>query len=378
MRVAKSSAVGVALGIALVACDSGARSEERAERNLPNDTSASDGEFFAPVEVAGAVVTVGDLRILLAATGTLYTQASVLLRSDVGATVQTVYAKPGDLIMSGQKLAELDSRPFQLDLTEARSGLAQAEAKYNEDLLPDSILTKAPPSPVRRATALANSGLLAAQARVDRALLSLEKATIRAPFTSTVQRVAVVQGEKIAYGQELFQLVDLAHLRAEAAVLEHDVALVRVGAAASLTTPAEPHRVVRGRVTAVLPLLDSASRSARIVVAFLGDGILRPGMSADLEVETSTLRSRLVVPTSAIIERDGRTLVFAVRNGRAEWVYVLPGTSALGMTELRPDSSAGTKPVVAGDTVLTRGHLTLTHGARVRVVVTPVDQQKLH
>jgi len=73
------------------------------------------------------------------------------------------------------------------------------------------------------------------------------------------------------------------------------------------------------------------------------------------------------VPAAAVIERDGRPLVFSVRAGKAEWVYVQVGRSNRRDTEILPDSATNIAPVVPGDTVLVAGHLTLTHDATVRV-----------
>jgi len=69
-----------------------------------------------------------------------------------------------------------------------------------------------------------------------------------------------------------------------------------------------------------------------------------------------------------VIERDGRPLVFVVKDGRAQWVYIFPGRSNGQETEVLPDSSTGVMPLKAGDVVLVEGHLTLTHDAPVRVI----------
>ena len=69
-----------------------------------------------------------------------------------------------------------------------------------------------------------------------------------------------------------------------------------------------------------------------------------------------------------VVEREGRPLVFVVRNGRAQWTYVTPGRTNGSETEILADSVSGQIPVAVGDTVLIEGHLTLTHDAPVRLV----------
>jgi hypothetical protein len=91
-------------------------------------------------------------------------------------------------------------------------------------------------------------------------------------------------------------------------------------------------------------------------------------MSVDVEVEAERIANCLLVPSAAVIERDGRPLVFVVRQGRAEWVYVRRGRDNGSEVQLLPDSLTKALPLRAGELVVTMGHLTLAHQAPVRVV----------
>src|SRR5690606_18429215 len=99
-----------------------------------------------------------------------------------------------------------------------------------------------------------------------------------------------------------------------------------------------------------------------------GGPLLRPGMYADVRLEATRLTNRTIVPHRAIIERDGRPLVFVVRDDRAQWVYIQPGRTNGFETEVLPDSVSGIIPLNRGDIVLIDGHVTLTHDARVRLL----------
>ena len=131
---------------------------------------------------------------------------------------------------------------------------------------------------------------------------------------------------------------------------------------------ASPDTRYRGTIEAVLPVVDTATRAGRVLVRVrTADGRLRPGMYADVQLEASRLVGRVLVPAGAVIERDGRTLVFRARAGRADWVYVPVGRSNGVETEILADSVSGRPNVGPGDTVLVGGHLTLTHDAPIRV-----------
>jgi RND family efflux transporter MFP subunit len=262
----------------------------------------------------------------------------------------------------------LDTRPFDLAVSEAEAAVAQAEVQYNDNIVPDSIVSGKAPTEERRRNALARSGLQGARVRLDRARYDRERATIAAPFAGVVDRVNVAAGERLTSGAEVATIVDVGDLRIEAAVLEHDLSLIRVGGQAIITSSAAPGRQIVGRVAAVLPLIDSTTRAGRALVRFRNDGSLRPGMYADVRLESTRLGDRVLVPAASVLERDGRTLVFVVQDGRAKWTYVTTGRSNGVDTEVLPDSSTGEIPVKAGDRVLVEGHLTLTHDAPVRVV----------
>ena len=204
--------------------------------------------------------------------------------------------------------------------------------------------------------------------RLDQAKLAREKATTFAPFDGMVDKVSIAAGERVTPGQDITTIVDVDHLRIEASVLEHDLPLIRIGGDALVSSAAARDKTVHGRVVAVLPLVDSTTRAGRAYIRAPGNGVLRPGMYADIRIEATRLTNRRVVPARAVIERDGRPLVFVVKNARAQWTYVRPGRSNGIETEILADTTTGQIPVKPGDKVITEGHLTLTHDAPVRVI----------
>ncbi|HEX8430482.1 MAG TPA: hypothetical protein VF625_04310, partial [Longimicrobium sp.] len=74
----------------------------------------------------------------------------------------------------------------------------------------------------------------------------------------------------------------------------------------------------------------------------------------------------VLVPRSALLERDRRSMLFVFEDGVAKWRYVTTGLQNDAMIEIVP--SADTDSVAPGETVLTDGHYTLIHDARVRLV----------
>jgi RND family efflux transporter MFP subunit len=275
--------------------------------------------------------------------------------------------RPGDRVRRGQLLISFDPRNLEINVKDAEAQLDRAMQTFRESYYPDSVVTGRVPTEEQRRTAMIKAGVPTAQVALERAKLEREKATVVSPFDGLVDQVPVAVGMRVGAGELLTRVVNLGALRIDAQVLEHDLPLIREGGQATVTSAAA-NRVIMGRIVAVLPIVDTTTRSGRAFVRIPAGSTLRPGMYADVKLEAARLTGRRLVPTRAIIQRDNRPLVFVVKNGRAQWVYINPGRSNGTETEVLPDSGTGLIPVEVGDEVIVEGHLTLTHDATVRVV----------
>lgn len=349
--------------VLLGAC--GKRNDDSATNGPPADSSKAASTLA--LDVVGEPVRKGDLILTVTATGQIRSDAVTSRKAEATGTVAEVLVRAGDRVKRGQPMVKLDPRPLDLDVAAAEAQVTSARVKFTAEMNVDSIASGTAPPLARRAFALANSGLQGAEVALDKAKLARENAVITAPFDGVIEKINVAVGDRVGNGQDIATVVDLSNLRVEAAVLEHDLPLLRVGGEAFVTIAAAPDKPVRGTISAILPLVDTVTRAGRAVVRIRGDGTLRPGMYADVRLESARLANRIVVPTRAIIERENRPLVFVVKEGRAEWVYVNPGRRSVTETEILPDSSSNEIPLQPGDIVLTDGHLTLSHQAPVRL-----------
>jgi RND family efflux transporter MFP subunit len=331
------------------------------------DSAQAGGGSTLALPVVGQEVRKGDLILSVVTTGQIRSEAMSVLKSETNGTIIAVLVRPGQRVSKGQVLLQVDPRPLDLAVRDAEAKLAEAELRLLDNTIPDSIVTGKALTGERLRNAQIRAGLEGARVAVEQRKYERERATIIAPFSGVMDEIKVSVGERLTTGQEIGKVVDLDHLRIEASVLEHDLPLIRVGGQATVTAAAAPDRPVNGTIAAILPIVDSATRAGRAVIRAGGGGVLRPGMYADVRLEATRLLNRIIVPASAVIERDGRPLVFVVKDGRAQWVYIFPGRTNGQETEVLPDSSTGQIPLNAGDMVLVEGHLTLTHDAPVRV-----------
>jgi RND family efflux transporter MFP subunit len=369
-------AVAVVLSAACARGDAASTDSASGADTTASGTVPSDGAAPVSLPVAALDARDGDLILRVATTGQVRSEAVVPLRAEVAGTVAQLLVRAGDQVAAGTPLVKLDPYPFDLAVREAQARADEAEQRFLESYVPESLVTGRGPTPEQRRALMNKAGLTGGRLLLERARYEQARALVTSPVAGVVQSIDVAVGEKLSGGQAIATVVDTRRLRVEAQVLEHDLPLIRVGGEAIVTSAGAPDRPLRGRVDALLPLVDSVARSGRAIVRLTGDGTLRPGMYADVQLEATRLRNRRLVPARAVIERDGRPLVFVVKDGRAQWTYIVPGRSNGVDTEVLPDSSSGEIPIKAGDPVIVDGHLTLTHDAPVKLLPKPDERPR--
>ncbi|MGE5833362.1 MAG: efflux RND transporter periplasmic adaptor subunit [Acidobacteriota bacterium] len=167
-------------------------------------------------------------------------------------------------------------------------------------------------------------------ARLERTGEVTKTLTLNAPLDGIVLEKMVVAGQSIMAGMKLYRIADLATVWIEGAVFEQDLGLVHAGVAVRAELTAYPGRQFDGRVSFIWPTVDSASRTARVRVAFANSGgLLKPGMYATLLLEAVIGRDVVSVPAEAIVQTGERNLAFVVgQNGVLEPREVAIGARA--------------------------------------------------
>ncbi len=138
--------------------------------------------------------------------------------------------------------------------------------------------------------------------------------SVPAPMDGVVTERRANVGLNVDSATKLFTVVDLATVWVVADVYEKDFSRVRVGSEATITTPAYPELVLRGRVSYIDPQMNVETRTAKVRVEVPNTrGELRLGMYADVVVAgTAAGASVPMIPRSAVQNVADRTLVYLV------------------------------------------------------------------
>jgi Cu(I)/Ag(I) efflux system membrane fusion protein len=281
------------------------------------------------------VVARGTLGLELHATGTVVWDArrAQVLSVPVDAVVQRLYVKtPYAAVHAGEPLASVLAPQWRSAISEAHAlGQAQsAEAKALREAARARLTVLGVPA----GTAAGPGGGL----------------VLRAPASGVVSEIAVREGAAVSAGTVLFRIDDPGHLWVIASIPQAVAGAVRPGTPATVQFAGFPGRQFAGRVDTLLPELDPGNRTqpARIALAN-PEGLLAPGMLADVTLSPAGASEQLLVPGDAVI-LDGTTPRVIVQddNGRFRPVAVAVGRSSGGRTEVLSGLAAGTRIVVSG------------------------------
>ena len=178
---------------------------------------------------------------------------------------------------------------------------------------------------------------------------------IRSPFSGTVIKRIVSEGNYIKAGSGLYEVASLGQLWVQLDAYESDLARLAVGQTVQLEVSAFPGEPFEGTVAFIDPVVNTKTRTARVRVQVdNADGRLRPGMFAEAVVAGEAKGTApLVVPSSAPLFSGRRSIVYVERKSADEPLYEA--------VEVRLGPKMGNVfPVVAG---LSEGEHVVTHGA---------------
>jgi membrane fusion protein, copper/silver efflux system len=187
--------------------------------------------------------------------------------------------------------------------------------------------------------------------------------TLYSPVDGFVMTKNAVRGSRVMPSDTLFEIGGLSPVWVLADIYESEAPLVHTGDPARMTLSSLPGREWKGKVAFIAPMLEEATRTVKVRVAFPNpDGALKPGMFADMMLERKLGRV-LTVPESAVMTTGTRSLVFvAQEGGRLEPREVKTGARVDGYFEIRE----GVQP---GDQVVTQANFLVDSESRLKAAL---------
>jgi membrane fusion protein (multidrug efflux system) len=329
----------------------------------------------APVEsVTVAKATQQTWNPTLRSVGTLTAENGVTLSAEVAGTVAKIDFESGAKVAQGTLLAQLDVSVEQAQLrsAEASAELARLNAERIRELRNKDTLAQADLDTVEAQLKQATANAEAIRAAID-------KKTFRAPFAGSLGIRKVTIGQYVNAGQAIVDLQTLDPIHVDFTLPQQHVVDLAVGQEVQVTTDGASGVVFAGRITALEPRVDTATRSLRVRATLSNTGErLRPGMFANVEVVLPAGAPVVAIPASAVLFAPYGDSVYVLERKQdekgAELLTVRQQTVRLGAT--RGDFVSVISGLNAGDEVVSTAAFKLRNGASVTInnaVVPPAE-----
>ncbi|MGE5475351.1 MAG: efflux RND transporter periplasmic adaptor subunit [Bacteroidales bacterium] len=300
-------------------------------------------------------------RNTVPAVGTLQAVNGVDIAASVSGLVKEIAFQSGQNVKKGQLLVRLDTDVEQTDLRSAQADadLARISANRQRTLVRTDAVSQA-------AVDKAEAELKVKEAKVAGIRASIDKKAVFAPFDGILGVRKVDLGQYVQPGQAIVNLQDLSVMLADFTVSQKDLAALQVGAAITMTTDAWPGRVFEGSIAALEPKVDDKTGMIAVQGRFPnGDGSLRPGMFARIEVTRPAMAAVVTVPVASVaynLHGDSVFVVKAAADGSKEAVRTF-----VTLGDRRDGKVAILQGVASGDLVVTSGQVKLDTGTKVEL-----------
>ena len=289
-------------------------------------------------------------------TGTVYPRTQFVVAPKVSGRLEKLLVNIGSEVRSGDLIAQLDDQEYRQQVEQARAELDVARANVADARSTLDIAAReldrvkalraqqvASESELDRAEASSRTAAArneVALAQVKQREAALKASEVRLSYTqisaawNNRNEVRVVgerfvdEGAMLGANQPIVSVLDLDIVIASIYVIERDYPNIRIGQTAMITTDAFPQRAFKGTILRKAPLLREASRQALVEIEVPNtDRLLTPGMFVRAEIEFAKHDEANIVPSAAVVRRDGKPGVFLADTeaGKARFVPVTLG-----------------------------------------------------
>jgi HlyD family secretion protein len=279
----------------------------------------------APVQVYEAVpVARRDIIVSAQAAGAVNPDTIVEVKSKASGEILSIKVETGEVVQRGTLMVQVDQRiprndsataQATLDVSQAQLDNAQSQYNRTQELYAAKAVTEQELETAKLAVTNAKATVLRNQIALQNAINALEDTDVRAPITGTVIKKQVERGtvissptSSVSGGTVLLTMADLSLVQVKTFVDETDIGKLRPGLPANVTVTAFPNQPFKGEVLKIEPQGDTISNVTMFPVLIRienKDGLLKPGMNADVNISIAERRDVLAVPNAALrTEKD--------------------------------------------------------------------------
>ena len=283
---------------------------------------------------------------------------NILVSARTMGVISQVFVKEGDIVSTGQTLAQIDNSLIVRNIEEMKSALGLAKTVYErqKNLWDQKIGTE-----VQFLQAKNNKENL--EKRLATMNEQLDMSRIKSPINGSVDEVSLKIGQNAAPGLPAFRVVSNDKLKMKANVSEAYVTSINKGDKVSLTF-SDISKTMEARVTFVGRTINQLSRTFAVEVALPASEELRPNMTGVLRVIFKSVPSAIVVPVNVVQDVNGQKIVYIAEMDGNQMVARKKVVEVGGVYSNHVEIKSGLK---AGDKIITIGFQGLIDGEFIKI-----------
>jgi HlyD family secretion protein len=265
-----------------------------------------------------------DIVVSAQASGSIQPDTTVEVKSKASGEILDLAVETGQAVKRGDLMVRVDPRIPKNSVAQAQADLEVAQARLTnaasqkrraDELFKSQSITEQEHEQALLDYANANAEVIRARVALDNAKDQLDDTNVRAPINGTIIEKQVERGQVISSptndvggGTVLLKMADLGLVQVRTLVDETDIGKIQPGQRATVTVDAFPNRPFDGTVLKIEPqaLTEQNVTMFPVLVRIDNkDGLLRPGMNAEVEVHVGRRDNVLAVPNAALrTQRD--------------------------------------------------------------------------
>lgn len=288
--------------------------------------------------------------------GTIKPFAEAKVSSEEGGVLVQLNKDKGSSVGRGEVIARLkkDVEHATYEQIEAQVNLAKMNYEKQKQLWEENATTE-----IQYLTAEWQYKSAVSQLEVMK--LHLKTAYIRSPISGVVSDKFINRGEMTSPGAPIVNIIDISSVKISAGLPEMYVPKIKKGQVVSVTIDVLPGVEFEGKVNYIAPALSGASRTFEIEVIIRNkDRILKPGMSANIQIAEYREESAIVIPQDLIVDYGEEQFVFILEGETAKKRVIKIGDRNQNMVLILNGLNAGEK-------IITEGFQSLKDGEKVQV-----------
>jgi membrane fusion protein, multidrug efflux system len=326
--------------------------------------AATANQVIPPQPVNVAEVREEQVQPRVAAVGSVMAFQGTIVSTEAGGVVREIKFEAGSVVKTGDELAQLDVEIEQAQLRAAEAAAALARVSFTRA---KGLITSGGISQAEVDSADAN--FKQADAQVDNIKAVIAKKIVRAPFDGKLGIRRISTGQFLEKGSPVVSLQSLDPVYVEFSLPQQRLGELSEGLKVAVSSDAYPGRQFDGKITAVNPEIDQATRNVRVQATLAnGDGRLRPGMFVSVEMILARSEKALFIPASAVLNAPSGNSVFVIEEGQAgpDGTKALVAQQRLVRLGARQgDFVVATEGVKAGERIVSTGVFKLRPGMPV-------------